>query len=92
MKHDLTFPNPVFWEIINLLSAELAQRVVKVNLCNVTLSLDEKLSDLDKDYQINPKFWDRQTWIKSGDLDQWIQHLIRVYTVNHLSSLRHISR
>ena len=32
IKHDLTFPNPVFLEIIiNLLSAELAQRVAKVN-------------------------------------------------------------
>ena len=32
IKHDLTFPNPVFWEIIlDLLSAELAQRVIKVN-------------------------------------------------------------
>ena len=44
IKHDLTFSNPVFWEIIiNLLSAELAQRVVKVIVCNVSLSLDVKL-------------------------------------------------
>ena len=29
-------------------------------LCNVTVSLDVKLSDIDKEYHNNPKFWDRQ--------------------------------
>ena len=67
----MTYSNPAFWEIIiSLLSAELAQRVVKVNVCNVTLSLDVKLSDIDKDYRINPKFWDRQARINSVDFDQ----------------------
>ena len=36
--------------MINLLTTELAQRVVKVHVCNVTVSLVVKLSDIDKDY------------------------------------------
>ena len=71
IKHDLTFSNPGFLEIvINLLSAQLAQSVIKINVCNLTVSLDVKLSDIDKDYRINPKFWDRHAWINSVDPDQ----------------------
>ena len=65
--------NPVFCEkkkIINLSSAEFAQRVEMVNLYNVTVSLDVKLIDTDMEYRNNAKFWDRQAQENSVGLDQ----------------------